>query len=62
MVNLSWLAEIVFFGSYFLNYITDKAPSHPMWYAVSAWAAFVIAIMLAFYNGYPYVNRRTPQA
>lgn len=62
MVNLSWLGQIVFFGSYFIAWMSNELP-HVTWLNVSAIAALVLAIMLLVFNGYPYVvNRQAPPA
>lgn len=53
MVNVSWLAEIVFFGSYFIAWL-DKQIPHVTWLNISAIAALVIAVLLVVYNGYTY--------
>lgn len=60
-MNLSWLAEVVFFGSYFIAWLTNEL-AHSTWVTVSAFAALVVAILLLGYNGAPYVVRRAPQA
>jgi hypothetical protein len=61
MINLSWLAEIVFFGSYFIAWVTNEIP-HTTWLNVSAIAAIVVVVCLLLFNGYPYLNRQHPQA
>lgn len=61
MVNVSWLAEIVFFGSYFIAWMENEI-AHTPWLNISAIAALVLAIMLLIFNGYPYVNRQRPPA
>lgn len=61
MLDVTWIAEIVFFGSYFIAWVSKEIP-HTTWLTVSAIAALVIALMLLFFRGYPYVNRRTPEA
>lgn len=48
-MSLSWLAEIVFFGSYFVAWITNELP-HSTWVTVSAIAAVVIAVLLIVDN------------
>lgn len=60
MPDLDWLAQIVFFGAYFIAYITNELP-HVLWITVSAIAALVIAVLLLLYNGRTYV-RRNPAA
>jgi len=57
MPNVSWIGLVVFLSSYFINYATDGAVTHPVWYAVSAWAALVTAVAMLFFEGYPLVNR-----
>ena len=60
MVNLSWLGQVVFFGAYFIAWLTRELP-HTTWVSVTAIAALVLAIMLLVFNGYPYLDRK-PQA
>lgn len=59
MVNLSWLAEVVFFGSYFIAWVQEEIP-HTTWLNVSAIVAIILAVALVLFNGYPYVNRHHP--
>lgn len=62
MVNVSWLAELVFFVSYFAAWATKEIP-HVTWLNVSAIAAVVIAALLVLYNGYSYSqNHNIPRA
>jgi hypothetical protein len=65
--GLAWLAEIVFFGSYFISWIvgafnalTVTSSAHTF-VVISSIAALVIAILLLFDNGRPYWNRQRPQ-
>lgn len=53
MPNLSWLAEIVFFGSYFIAWVEKEIP-HTLWLNISAIAAIVIVVLLLVDNGRPY--------
>ena len=59
MPEVSWVAEIVFFTSYFVAWATNEL-AHLVWLDVSAWAALLLAIVLLLFHGYPYV-RRHPQ-
>lgn len=62
MPNLTWLAQVVFFGSYFIAWCADELP-HVTWISVSAWAALFVALGLLFFDAYPLIVRRTtPQA
>lgn len=61
MPDLDWLAQIVFFGAYFIAWVTNELP-HVLWVTISAIAAIVIAVLLLLYRGYPYVNHRNPPA
>jgi hypothetical protein len=56
-MNLSWLAEIVFFTSYFIAWVTNELV-HLLWTDVTAIAAIVIAVLLLVYNGRPYFDNR----
>jgi hypothetical protein len=62
-MNLSWLAEIVFFASYFIAWITGEISNvggkGDLWLAVSAWAALFVAVCLLFYNAGPLVREHT---
>lgn len=60
-MNLSWLAQIVFFGAYFIAWITKELPQ-TTWITVSAIAALGCVIALLVFNALPYVNRTHPQA
>jgi len=57
MPDLSWLAEIVFFGSYFIAWLTNQIP-HTGWLDATAIAAVVIAVLLLVFNGRPYYDKR----
>lgn len=59
MPNLTWLAQLVFFGSYFIAWCLNQIP-HTGWLDASAIAAVVIAACLLFFDAYPYVAKRTP--
>lgn len=68
MPNLTWVGEVVFFGSYFIawlsgafNALTTPGAAHNF-IVISAIAALVSAVGLLFYNGYPYIHNRPPQA
>ena len=61
MINLTFLAEIIFFGSYFIAWVSKEIP-HTTWLNVSAISAIVIVILLVLYNGYPYLNKNNPNA
>jgi hypothetical protein len=54
---LSWLAEVIFFGSYFIAWITKELPQ-TTWFTVSAIAAIVIVLLLLHDNRGVYLNRR----
>lgn len=58
-MSLSWIAQIVFFGSYFVAWVTKELP-HSTWISVSAIAAVVIAVLLLVDNR-ALIDRR-PQA
>ena len=66
-MNLSWIAEIVFFASYFVAWVTGEISNvggkSDIWISISAWAALAIAALLVFYNGRPLLDRpaSTPQ-
>lgn len=68
MPNLAWLAEIVFYGSYFIAWVsgafnaltTPGAPHN--FIVISAIAALVAAVALLLFNGLPYVSRLRPPA
>jgi len=53
---MAWLAEIIFFGSYFIAWIVDELPK-TTWVTVSAIAAVVIAILLIVDNHAVITNR-----
>lgn len=57
MADLSWIAEIVFFASYFIAWATNQLP-HVLWITVSAIAAIVIAVLLFVYHGRTYFPNR----
>jgi len=66
-MNLAWLAQVIFFGSYFISWIvgafnalTVTSSAHTF-VVLSAIAALVIAVLLLVDNGAPYWNRRRPQ-
>lgn len=46
---MAFLAEIVFFGAYFVGWLTNELP-HSTWVTVSAIAAVVICILLIVDN------------
>lgn len=48
-MNLSWIASVVFFGAYFVAYISNQLP-HVLWVTVTAIAALVIAVLLVVDN------------
>ena len=56
MQDLSWVAEIVFFASYFIAWAANQLP-HVLWVTVSAIGAIVIAVLLFLYHGRTYVVR-----
>lgn len=51
MINLTWLAEVVFYTSYFIAWVTKQLPQGLLWVTVSAIAALVAAVALVFFNG-----------
>ncbi len=53
---MAFLAEIVFFGAYFVAWITNQLP-HATWVTVTAIAAVVIAILLIVDNRGAYTRR-----
>jgi hypothetical protein len=57
---LSWIAQLVFFGSYFIAWCAKEIP-HTTWLNVSAIAAVVIAVLLLVDNRTVYMHR-PPQA
>lgn len=57
---MAWLAEIIFFGSYFVAWLVGELPKST-WVTVSAIAAVVIAILLLVDNR-GVIASRTPQA
>jgi hypothetical protein len=52
---LSWLAQIAFFGSYFIAWLVKEIP-HTTWLNVSAIAAIVIAVLLLVDNRSVYTH------
>jgi hypothetical protein len=58
-MSLSWIAQIVFFTSYFVAWVINELP-HSTWITVSAIAAIVIAVLLVIDNR-GVIDRR-PQA
>lgn len=58
-MNVSWVASVIFFGSYFIAWVANQLP-HVLWVTVSAIAALVVALCLLFENRGVVVNR--PQA
>lgn len=56
-MSLSWLAEIVFFGAYFIAWLAKQIP-HTGWLDATAIAAVVIAVLLLVDNGRPYWDKR----
>lgn len=58
MPNVSWIAAVVFFGSYFIAWANHEI-AHTTWLNVSAWAALVYAIALLFFDGYVHYSHRT---
>lgn len=58
---MAWLAQIIFFGSYFIAWVTNELP-HSTWVTVSAIAAIIIAILLLVDNRGVYLNHQRPQA
>jgi hypothetical protein len=54
---MAWLAQIIFFGSYFIAWLTNELP-HVTWISVSAIAAVVIAVLLLVDNRGVYLDRR----
>lgn len=68
-MNLSWLAETVFFGSYFVawcvgafNVLTSVSNAAHTWIVISAIAALVVALSLLGFNGRDYYDRRRAPA
>lgn len=53
---MAWLAEIAFFGAYFVAWLVDELPKST-WVTVSAIAAVILAILLIVDNGPRYWNR-----
>jgi len=60
----SWIAEIIFFGAYFIAWLQgafDTLTAHSsgahVSIVVSAIAAIVIAVLLLVSNGQPYLNK-----
>lgn len=55
-MSLAWLAQVVFFVTYFVAWVTKELPhtladgSAAIWIAISAIAALVIAVLLVFEN------------
>ncbi|CAB4132419.1 hypothetical protein UFOVP253_17 [uncultured Caudovirales phage] len=58
-MSVSWLAEVIFFGAYFVAWLTREIP-HTTWLTGTAIAALVIAILLVVDNR-GVVYRRPPQ-
>jgi hypothetical protein len=56
-MSLAWIAQIVFFGTYFVAWIVKELP-HTTWVSVSAIAALVIAILLIVDNRGVVVHNR----
>lgn len=56
--NITWAAEVVFFGSYFIAWCLNQLP-HLLWVTVSAWAALVTAVALLLFDAYPLIVRRS---
>lgn len=54
---MAWLAEVIFFGSYFVAWLTAELP-RSTWVTVSAIAAVIIAILLIVDNRGVIANRR----
>lgn len=52
---LAWLAQIVFFGSYFIAWLTHEL-AHTTWVNVSAIAAIVLAVLLLVDNRTVYLH------
>lgn len=50
MPNLSWLAQLVFFGAYAIGYFTNKTIPHTIWGLLTAIASVVIAVLLLVEN------------
>lgn len=48
-MNVSWLASVVFYGAYFVAWLTGELP-RTVWVTVTAIAAVVIAILLLIDN------------
>lgn len=46
---VAWIAQVVFFGSYFIAWVANQLP-HVLWITVSAIAALVVALCLLFEN------------
>lgn len=59
-MSVAWLAQVVFYGAYFIAYISNQLP-HVLWITVTAIAALVIAILLVVDNRGVIAERR-PQA
>lgn len=57
---VAWIAQVVFFGSYFIAWVSNQLP-HVLWITISAIAALVVALCLLFENRRVVVDRR-PQA
>jgi hypothetical protein len=49
-MNLAWLAQVVFFGAYFIAWLSNQMP-HTGWGDATAIAAVVIAVLLLVDNG-----------
>jgi hypothetical protein len=60
MPNLAWVAEVVFFGSYFIAWMSNEI-AHTTWLNVSAICALILAVALLLFNGYGYY-RNQPHA
>lgn len=62
MGDFAWLAEIVFFGSYFIAWCLGAfrdalSTAANTWVAVSSISALVIAVLLLVFNVYSHRNR-----
>lgn len=62
-MDLTWIAEILFFGGYFISWIvgafnplTVTSASH-LWIVITAISALVVAILLLIGNGRTYFNK-----
>lgn len=57
MPNVSFVAQVIFYGSYFIAWANNEL-AHTTWLDVSAWAALIAAIALLFFEAYPLVVKR----